>query len=79
MQYEAAQRSLEIYAQGVRDVARQNLEVIRKASELGRTSLLDVITEQRRYIEVEMGYTESLKQVYDAMVEIERVVGTLDR
>ena len=78
MQYEAAQRSLEIYAQGVRDVARQNLEVIRKASELGRTSLLDVITEQRRYIEVEMGYTESLKQVYDAMVEIERVVGTLD-
>jgi outer membrane protein, heavy metal efflux system len=79
MQYEAAQRSLEIYARGVRDVARQNLEVIRKASELGRTSLLDVITEQRRYIEVEMGYTESLKQVYDATVEMERVVGTLDR
>jgi cobalt-zinc-cadmium efflux system outer membrane protein len=78
-QYEAAQRSLEIYAQGVRDVARQNLEVIRKASELGRSSLLEVITEQRRYIEVEMGYTESLKQVYDAMVDIERVVGTLDR
>jgi hypothetical protein len=38
-----------------------------------------VITEERRYIEIEMGYTESLKQVYDAMVEMERVVGTLDR
>jgi outer membrane protein, heavy metal efflux system len=78
-QYEAAQSSLEIYAQGVREVARQNLEVIRRAYELGRTSLLDVITEQRRYIDIEMGYTESLKQVYDAVVEIERAVGTLNR
>jgi cobalt-zinc-cadmium efflux system outer membrane protein len=77
--YEAAQSSLEIYARGVREVARQNLEVVRKAYDLGRTSLLDVIAEQRRYIEVEMGYTESLKQVYDAVADIERVVSTLDR
>jgi hypothetical protein len=33
-QYEAAQSSLQIYAQGVRQVARQNLEVIRKAYDL---------------------------------------------
>jgi cobalt-zinc-cadmium efflux system outer membrane protein len=78
-QYEAAQSSLQIYAQGVREIARQNLEVVRKAYDLGRTSLLDVIAEQRRYIEVEMGYTESLKQVYDAVIDIERVVSTLDR
>jgi outer membrane protein, heavy metal efflux system len=79
IQHQAAQRSLEIYAQGVRELARQNLEVMRKAYELGRTSLLDVITEQRRYIDVEMGYTDALKQVYDAMVDIERAVGTLNR
>jgi len=78
-QYEAAQRSLEIYGQGVRELARQNLEVIRQAYELGRTSLLDVIAEQRRYIDIEMGYTDALKQVYDAMVDIERAVGTLPR
>ena len=41
--------------------------------------LLDVIAEQRRYIEVEMGYTEALKQVYDAAVEIERAVGARTR
>jgi cobalt-zinc-cadmium efflux system outer membrane protein len=76
-QYDAAQQALEIYTRGVRDVARQNLEVIRKAYELGRTSLLDVIAEQRRYIDIEMGYTESLKQVYDAVVEIERTVGAV--
>ena len=63
----------------VRELANQNLEVIRKAYALGRTSVLDVITEQRRYIEIEMGYTEALTQVYDAVVDLERAVGTLAR
>ncbi len=74
-QHEAARRSLEIYARGVRDVARQNLDVVRKTYDLGRGSLLDVIAEQRRYIEIEMGYTEALKRLYNAVVEIERAVG----
>lgn len=77
--YEATQRALEIYAQGVREVARQNLEVVRKTYELGRTSLLDLIAEQRRYIDVETGYIEALKQVYDAVVDIERTVSTTAR
>jgi len=78
-QYEAAQRSLQIYERGVRDVARRNLEIVRQTHELGRISLLDVIAEQRRYIEVENGYTDVLRQVYDAAVEIERAVGTPSR
>jgi outer membrane protein, heavy metal efflux system len=78
-QYEATHRALAIYTQGVREVARQNLEVVRKTYELGRTTLLDLIAEQRRYIDIETGYTEALKQAYDAMVEIERAVGTLAR
>lgn len=76
--YDAAQRALEIYTQGVREVARQNLEVVRQTSTLGRATLLDVIAEQRRYIDIETGYTEALKQVYDAVVDIERAVGTLE-
>jgi cobalt-zinc-cadmium efflux system outer membrane protein len=74
-QYEAARRSLDIYGRGVREVGRQNLEVVRQSYGLGRLPLLEVIGEQRRYIEVESGYTESLKQVYDAAVEIERAIG----
>ena len=77
-QSEAAQRALEIYTQGVREVARQNLEVVRQTYALGRISLLDLIAEQRRYIDIETGYTESLKQAYDAVVDIERAVGTLE-
>jgi outer membrane protein, heavy metal efflux system len=74
-QWEAARRSLTIYERGVRDVARQNLAVVRKSHELGRLGLLEVIAEQRRYIDIEQGYTEALKQVYDAAVEIRRMVG----
>ena len=60
----------------MREVARQNLDVVRQAYELGRGSLLDVIAEQRRYIEVENGYTDALKQVYDAAADVERAAGT---
>ncbi len=78
-QLEAAARSQEIYGRGVRDVARRNLEVVRQSYALGRGSLLDVIAEQRRFIDVETGYTDVLKQLYDATVEIERSVGTAER
>jgi len=78
-QYDAAQRSLQLYERGVRDVAGRNLAVVRQAYQLGRGSLLDVVAEQRRYIEIENGYTDALKQVYDAAVDIERAVGVAGR
>jgi outer membrane protein, heavy metal efflux system len=78
-QLQAAQRSLEIYRRGVLDVARRNLDVVRRTYELGRTPLFEVIAEQRRFIDVEMGYTESLKQVYDAAVDVDRAVGKAER
>jgi len=74
-QYEAARQALDIYDRGVRQVARENLDVVRRTQELGRTTLLDLVAEQRRYIDVEMGYTQSLQAVYGAAVEIERAVG----
>src|SRR6266496_3668486 len=74
-QLAAAQRALDIYTRGVRDVAGRNLGVVRQAYELGRIPVLDVIAEQRRYIDIEMGYTDALKLVYDAEIEIQRAVG----
>jgi cobalt-zinc-cadmium efflux system outer membrane protein len=76
-QREAAERALATYTRGVREVARQNLAVVRKAYELGRHPLLDVIAEQRRYIDIEMGYTDVLKQAYDAAVALERALGVV--
>ena len=72
-----AGESLNIYRHGVRDQARQNLAVVRRAYELGRNQLLDVIAEQRRLIDVEMGYTEALNRQYQAAVQL-RAAANLD-
>lgn len=72
-----ATESLNIYHQGVRGQARQNLAVIRRVYELGRNQLLDVIAEQRRLIDVEMGYTESLNRQYQSVVRL-RAAANLD-
>src|SRR5882724_2003570 len=74
-QHDVARRSLALYARGVRDLARQNLDVVRQSHGLGRIPLLEVIAEQRRYIEIEMGYTDALKQAWDGAVEVERALG----
>ena len=71
----AAVRAADIYATQVLETARRNFDVVRQTYDLGRVSLLEVIAERRRLIDLEMGYTESLKQRWDAVVEIQRVVG----
>ncbi|MET0625232.1 MAG: TolC family protein [Pyrinomonadaceae bacterium] len=68
--YEAAARASEIYRVGVRGQADQNLTVIRKTYELGSKTLLDYIAEQRRYIELENDYVESVLQTYLARVRV---------
>jgi len=78
-QYEAARRTVDLYERGVRSVARANVDVVRQSYSLGRATLLDVIAEQRRYIEVENGYTDVLRQAWDASVEIERAIGAPGR
>jgi len=68
--YEASARASEIYRVGVRGQAGQNLVVIRKTYELGSKTLLDYIAEQRRYIELENDYIDSLLETYKARVRV---------
>ncbi len=70
--YERAARAMEIYRVGVRGQANQNLSVVRQTYELGAKTLLDYITEQRRYIELENDYIDALRETYLARVEIAR-------
>jgi len=72
---EKALEGLRIFREGVRGQATQNLEVVRRTYELGRTQLLDVIAEQRRFIDIEMGYTEALNRYYQATVRLKTVTG----
>jgi len=51
-------------------LAAKNLDVVRQAYELGRTTATDVLTEQRRYVDVERANTETMKAAYDAHVAL---------
>ena len=78
-QYEAAQRALDIYTQGVREVARQNLEVVRKTYDAGTRHPARCDCRAAALHRGRNGLYRALKQAYDAVVDIERAVGTLER
>jgi outer membrane protein, heavy metal efflux system len=74
--YEQSMRAAEIYRVGVRDQANANLDVVRQTYELGSKNLLDFIAEQRRFIEVETSFIDSLLETYLARVDIERATSS---
>lgn len=72
-----AQRAVEMYSTSLRDLARQNVDVQLEAYDLGRTPLTGLLSEQRRYLDVEAGYTAVLSRAYDARVALRRARGEI--
>ena len=70
-----AQRAVSLYAGGVRTLARQNLNVVRQTFDLGRATVFDVLTEQRRYLEIEQAYTTTLREAWEARAALKRALG----
>ena len=56
-------------------LARQNLNVVRQTFDLGRATVFDVLTEQRRYLEIEQGYTRTLREAWEARAALKRALG----
>jgi cobalt-zinc-cadmium efflux system outer membrane protein len=76
IRFNGAEARVAVYRSGVRDQANHNLDVVRQTYRYGRTTLLDVIAEQRRYIDIETGYTAILLDAYAARIALEQAVGT---
>jgi cobalt-zinc-cadmium efflux system outer membrane protein len=76
IRFNGAEARVSVYRSGVRDQAAHNLDVVRQTYSYGRTTLLDVIAEQRRYIDIETGYTDILLDAYAARIALEQAVGT---
>jgi cobalt-zinc-cadmium efflux system outer membrane protein len=74
--FERAQAALAVYRDNVRNQAQLNLDVVQQTYTLGQKTLIDYINEQRRYIDIETGYTDALKEFFNSLVEIERVAGS---
>ncbi|MEP6593203.1 MAG: TolC family protein [Acidobacteriota bacterium] len=72
---ERARAALAIYQDGARDLSRQNLDVVRQTYELGRATVFDALAEQRRYLELERSYSDTLREAYEARVALRRAVG----
>jgi len=73
--HQRARETIEAYASEILPLARRNLDVVRQTYELGRTSVAEMMTEQRRYLDVERAYTDALRQLYDARTELARALG----
>jgi len=71
----SARRALEAYGAEARDLAKHNLDVVRQTFELGRGTVQDVLIEQRRYLEFEQGYTDTLLEAWEAQADLVRAKG----
>ena len=71
----AARQALSVYSIDARTLARQNLEVVNQTYELGRMTLFEVLTEQRRYLDLERAYTNTLREAYEARQALRLALG----
>ena len=72
---EHAREAVKAYSSEARTLARQNLTVVSQSYDLGRVTVFDVLAEQRRYLDVEQAYTETLKAAYEARTALNRALG----
>jgi cobalt-zinc-cadmium efflux system outer membrane protein len=73
----AARQALTSYDDETRALARRNVDVVRETYSLGRATLLDVLTEQRRYLDFEAAYIGALAEAFAATTDLQRAKGAL--
>ena len=77
VQHDQARRAVTLYQDGVRPLARRNLDAVRETYRLGRATVFDVLAEQRRYLDTERAYTAVLSAAYAARVNLRRATGEI--
>jgi outer membrane protein, heavy metal efflux system len=73
-----ARQALAIYTTDTRSLARQTLAIVTQTYELGRATVFDVLSEQRRYLEVERACTSALREAYEAREAVRRALGEME-
>ena len=71
------EEALGVYSSGLRDLALKNVEVVRGSYQLGRATLLDVLSETRRLLETEMAYTDLLLETLQARTDLAIAMGVV--
>jgi cobalt-zinc-cadmium efflux system outer membrane protein len=70
-----ARQALEAFGADAIPLATRNLDTVRQTYELGRATLLDMLAEQRRYLDIQRAYTEVLREAYRARQALKQALG----
>jgi cobalt-zinc-cadmium efflux system outer membrane protein len=73
---EAARIAVATFEEGVVARSTENIRVVRAAYELGQFSVRDLITEQRRLMDSQRDFTETLSERCRALADLEAALGT---
>jgi outer membrane protein, heavy metal efflux system len=73
--YEAARRTLDVMGRGVLAESQESFRIVKLAYDLGEMRLLDVVNQQRLFVEAQLNYAAVQQDYYAALVELERAVG----
>jgi cobalt-zinc-cadmium efflux system outer membrane protein len=65
-----AQAAVQVYRRGLQALARQNVSTVEQSYALGRLTLLDVLAERRRYLELERAFSDTLRAAYEARTSL---------
>lgn len=73
--YEAAQAAVATFERGVIARSNDNIRVVRAAYELGQFSITDLLNEQRRLVDSQRDFTETLTEQYRALADLQTALG----
>lgn len=74
--YEAARASVRSFETGVIERSNENIRTIRAAYEIGAFKITDLLVEQRRLVDSQREFTESLAEQYRALADLQSAIGT---
>lgn len=74
--YDASNKALITFEQGVIGRSTENIHAIRAAYQLGEFRITDLLTEQRRLLDAQREFTESLAERYRALADLQTAIGS---
>lgn len=73
--YEAAGTALLTFEQGVIARSNENIRTLRAAYEIGAFRVTDLLAEQRRLVDSQRDFTETLTERYRALADLQQAIG----
>jgi outer membrane protein TolC len=70
-----ARSALRLFDDDMQALASHNVDVVRESYQLGRATLIDVLAETRRLLDVEAAYGDALLDFVEARVQLAAALG----